>query len=104
MSTPPRRTLRGAHCADCRGHRLHEVRTVTEEPSGRVTRNMTCSACETTTRLGVCCPRCGDVRLRTVFTRHRDGATVRVKACRSCGHRIRTRELVEAGAQVPSAD
>lgn len=97
MPDPSPRTG-GAFCPDCRGHRLHEVRTVIEDGTGKTTRNLVCSACETTTRLGVCCPRCGDVRLRTKYTRHRGGTTVRSKACLACGHRVRTVEVIEAGA------
>ncbi len=87
---------KGAYCADCRGHRLHTIR-LCRSPNGVVTRDMVCSACETVTRLGLSCPKCGDVRFKLHTTRHRAGATVRSKSCRGCGHRIRTREIVEAG-------
>lgn len=87
---------KGTYCADCRGHRLHTVRVIRSD-SGKTTRDLICSACETVTRLGVCCPKCGDVRLLQEYTRHRGGTTVRVKRCCTCGHRVRTRETIEAG-------
>ncbi|MBP3955496.1 hypothetical protein J8F10_09400 [Gemmata sp. G18] len=98
MSTPkkPRVQGKGAYCAECRGHRLHAV-CCTRSPSGVVTRNMTCGGCETVTRIGLCCPKCGDCRLRVDWTRHRAGSTVRRKSCLNCGHRMRTRETFEAG-------
>src|SRR5438045_1216078 len=99
MSTPaPKRPqAKGSHCHECRGHRLHTVRVI-RSPSGKVTRDLICSACESVTRWGLCCPKCGDVRLDTLYTRHRSGTTVRVKSCLTCGHRVRTRETIEAGA------
>ncbi|VTR99216.1 unnamed protein product [Gemmata massiliana] len=88
---------KGAYCADCRGHRMHTIR-LCRSPNGAVTRDLVCSGCETITRFGLSCPKCGDVRLKTEYTRHRGGMTMRVKSCRGCGHRIRTRETVESGS------
>lgn len=45
---------------------------------------------------GIVCPSCGGGAFRAVYTRHRPGATVRVRSCRSCEHRIRTVERVES--------
>ena len=92
----PEPKTKGAHCADCRGHRMHAVRAV-RSPGGKVTRDLICTACEAVTRLGLACPKCGDCRFKTEYTRHRAGCAVRVKSCRSCGHRIRTKETVESG-------
>ena len=47
---------------------------------------------------GIACPKCDGRKLPTVYTRHRQGATVRVRKCRGCGHRIRTAERVESTA------
>jgi hypothetical protein len=66
---------------------------------GRVTRELVCSACSDRKPYGVCCPApgCGHYLFKTVTTRHRgSGSTVRVKACRKCGHRIRVREQIES--------
>jgi hypothetical protein len=82
----------------CSGHRLHEI-TTTVHPGGRVTREATCTVCCETEPYGICCPKCGDVRFQIITTRHRTGgATFRVKRCRHCRHRIRTRETVESVA------
>lgn len=96
MATPKKK-LKGSHCFECRGHRLHTVR-VLRDPAGKVTRDLICSACDTVSRLGICCPKCGDTRMKQTYTRYRGTATVRVRACQSCGHRIRTKEVIEAGA------
>lgn len=45
---------------------------------------------------GIVCPSCGRRPLTTSYTRHRPGATVRVRKCRACGHRLRTVERVES--------
>ena len=45
---------------------------------------------------GVTCPGCGGRIFLTVYTRHREKATVRVRKCAKCGHRIRTVERVES--------
>jgi hypothetical protein len=92
----PRKKTKGAHCPDCRGHRLHAVRVI-RGGDGKVTRDLICSACEAVTRLGICCPKCGECRLGVETTRHRGACTVRVKRCLSCSHRFRTRECVESG-------
>lgn len=90
--------LRSAKCAACRGHRLHEVRIVAVAAGGKVSRNLVCVSCESATRVGVACPKCADARFQTMYTRHRaGGVTVRGKKCRGCGHRVRTREVVESG-------
>jgi DNA-directed RNA polymerase subunit RPC12/RpoP len=49
---------------------------------------------------GIVCPKCGNRRLPTVFTRHRRSAVVRVRRCKNpkCRHRIRTVEKVESNA------
>lgn len=89
---------RTGHCNYCRGYRLMIVRT-DRYPDGRVTRRLVCPACDTAKPFGICCPKCGDVRFAQLYTRHRpDGSTVRVKGCRGCKHRIRTREKVESPA------
>ncbi|VTS03815.1 unnamed protein product [Gemmata massiliana] len=90
------RDVKGEHCAGCRGYRLHTIRTV-RDGTGKVTRDLVCSVCEGVTRVGISCTKCQDCRFHVEYTRHRAGGTVRVKSCRTCGHRIRTREIVEAG-------
>lgn len=47
-------------------------------------------------KLGVRCPKCWSTRFRVIFTRHRPGSTVRVKECKACGHRVRTRERMDS--------
>lgn len=91
--SPRKRNTAGARCEFCEAHRLHEIRVVTEG-SGKVTRNLVCTACERTTRLGVCCPKCGDVRLKTEYTKHRGDTTVRVKRCVGCGAKCRAKEVL----------
>lgn len=92
-------------CPGCVGVRLHTARARRDPATARVTRVMVCSACDHATVIppaeqpGLCCPRCGDCRLRSLFTRHgRPGVTTRVRQCVGCGHRIRTAEHVESYA------
>lgn len=40
------------------------------------------------------CPKCAAARFRIVFTRHNGREVLRVKACKACGHRLRTAERV----------
>jgi hypothetical protein len=88
-------------CEQCRGVRLH---TIEIRRGGLITRRMlVCSACSAEKKLphteqpGICCPACGDCRLRTKFTRHRQpGVTTRVRQCLSCSHRIRTKEVLDS--------
>ncbi len=87
---------KGAHCLGCRGYRLHTVHT-RRDPLGKVIRELLCSVCGTSCRVGIWCAQCGDSRFKTVWTRHRSNGTVRAKKCVGCGYRIRTREVVESG-------
>lgn len=94
--------VRSVYCPECRGFRAHEV-LIHREPKrkgGKITRIIRCSCCTNAIPLGVCCPKCGDVRLRQCFTRHRGAATIRVMQCVNpkCGHRIRTRTVIESFA------
>lgn len=45
---------------------------------------------------GIHCPSCQGRRLAACYTRHRPGATIRVRKCTACGHRIRTAERFES--------
>lgn len=81
------------YCPDCRGDRMHGFRPA-DQPDGRVIRARYCTACERETALppeespGVCCRKCGDVRLQVYQTRHSaPGVTVRIKRCRYCKRR-----------------
>lgn len=92
-----------AHCPDCHGHRSHYVRlSKTKGDKGQRRRVLACSACEreipypAKEQPGIACPQCGDVRLAVAFTRHRLKQIVRVRKCVACGHRIRTKEVVES--------
>lgn len=94
--------VRSVYCPECRGFRAHEVviQRESKRKGGKITRVIRCSACHNSVPLGVCCPKCWDVRLRQVYTRHRGAATIRVKQCVNpkCGRRIRTREVIESFA------
>ena len=80
-------------CEFCRGYRRHEVVTTARGTTGPTTRVRVCPACETATPFGICCPDCGDCRLPTTKTSHRDdAATLRIRQCRNCGRKVRTRE------------
>jgi DNA-directed RNA polymerase subunit RPC12/RpoP len=101
----PESNPKGIYCLACQGTRLHHVRpSATRGVNGARHRVYACTACESEQPIpgdqmpGIVCPRCGDTRLKTVRTRHRRGATVRVKSCKSCKTRIRTCERVEANA------
>jgi len=90
------------YCPDCRGDRLHGFRP-SRQRDGRVLRVRYCTACERETVLaiaetpGVCCRKCGDVRLEVYQTRHPSpGVTARVKRCRHC--RKRTPRVTEFDA------
>jgi DNA-directed RNA polymerase subunit M/transcription elongation factor TFIIS len=69
---------------------------LTNHADGRQTRELVCTVCSTAKPFGVCCPACGDHRLKCDYTRYRAApvAAVRVRRCRHCGHRIRTVETV----------
>ena len=84
------------YCADCRGFRIHSIGK--RLASGFRGRTLTCGGCEKKTRLGVCCPKCGGCQFDHVSTTHRGEATVRIKECRACHNRIRTRETIESFA------
>lgn len=45
---------------------------------------------------GIKCPDCDCPHLPVYYTRHRDGATIRVRHCRHCGRRVITRERAAA--------
>jgi hypothetical protein len=47
-------------------------------------------------RPGIKCPRCGGTQWRVVVTRQSAGKTLRVRTCRGCLLRVRTREVIEA--------
>lgn len=47
---------------------------------------------------GVACPKCGGIRLRVFRTLRYARGVVRVKLCKTCGHRFRTVERVESHA------
>ena len=91
-------------CPDCQGQRLHAV-VLIREAGGLVTRQAQCPTCErigpipTEMRVGLCCPAptCGHIFLRPLWTRHYPGKTTRARACRMCGHRIRTTEKISGG-------
>lgn len=92
-------------CPDCQGERQHYVRiSTTKGEQGQRRRVLACTVCEreasipTGEQPGICCPKCGDIRLTVVFTRHRKGQTVRVKRCFGCKHRVRTKEVIESYA------
>lgn len=93
---------RGHYCQTCRGVRLHVVRAVVGPRS--IMRFLVCTACsqptplERSTRPGISCPKCGNYRFKCWCVRQRPGKIVRVKTCRQCNHRIRTRETVESFA------
>lgn len=44
---------------------------------------------------GVRCPKCGCRHLPAIDTRRRGRFMVRIRECRHCGHRLRTRERAE---------
>lgn len=44
---------------------------------------------------GIRCPVCGHTKLPAVYTRHAAAMTVRLRECKCCASRIRTREIVE---------
>ena len=91
-------------CTRCRGVRLHAAVTRHQKTTGKLTRVWRCSACCRTKRIafgehpGLCCPKCGDCRLKVHYTTThvRTLATLRVRRCRGCGHRVRTVERFEA--------
>jgi DNA-directed RNA polymerase subunit RPC12/RpoP len=92
------------HCPACDCLRPHAVRPRKDPLSGRVVKVRECAACRRAEPVpfcehpGLACPRCGDTRLVKFSTRHRVLATVRVRACRGCGHRIRTVERIESNS------
>lgn len=53
------------------------------------------------------CRKCGCEHLPVLYTRHVKGAVVRVRECRHCGTRLRTREqaagIVAGGRSEPPA-
>jgi hypothetical protein len=91
-------------CPDCRGQRLHAV-VLVRAVGGLVTRQAQCPTCALIRpippekRMGICCPQCLHVFLRCLpNTKHHPGRIVRVRACRMCGHRVRTTERISGGA------
>jgi hypothetical protein len=50
---------------------------------------------------GLRCPKCGGPEHHCQTTRYRPGATRRVRVCLACGHRFRTREVLESSAAWP---
>ena len=44
---------------------------------------------------GLCCPDCGCAMLQVVYTRHRANHIFRLRECRYCGRRVRTRERIQ---------
>lgn len=73
------------------------------DSDGKRVRVRVCSVCETETPLsaaetpGVCCRKCGDVRLRSYRVWHRmAGVTVRVRKCLHCGNKSMTSEKLES--------
>lgn len=47
-------------------------------------------------RNGLKCPRCGSQKLPVAYVRHYAGTAVRVRECKDCRHRVRTRERLES--------
>jgi transcriptional regulator NrdR family protein len=43
---------------------------------------------------GLVCPACHHPRSRTLYTRRKGGASVRVRVCAHCSHRFRTAEEI----------
>lgn len=43
---------------------------------------------------GIQCAACGCCHFRVVYTRPRQGHILRAKACRNCGRRVFTREVL----------
>lgn len=43
-------------------------------------------------KLGLACPRCGCQHLPVIYTRRKPGYILRLRECRHCGRRVRTRE------------
>lgn len=90
-------------CTSCRGERLHHIGTRKIRKTGQVVRVWICSACERRKPVafvdhpGLVCPACGDCRMSVHYTTSavRTLATLRVRRCRHCGHRIRTVERIE---------
>lgn len=96
----------GLPCAGCRGHRLHYYPT-RELKDGRKVRVKVCSACNLTEPVspadtpGLCCQRCGDVRLRVGRVSHpRPGVSHREKKCYHCGKVEKTVERRRLAAAV----
>lgn len=44
---------------------------------------------------GLCCPDCGCAMLDVVYTRQRADHVFRLRECRYCGRRVRTRERMQ---------
>ncbi len=91
----------GIHCETCQAHRLHSHPAQTM-PDGRRVRVRVCTACATQTAMtpaetpGICCRKCGDVRLRSYRVWHRSAVTVRVRKCLHCGNKSMTSEKLES--------
>lgn len=99
-------TAFGARCEVCQSHRVHFFPVRLNGVTGQKVRDrMTCTVCETTTAIdpskapGICCPRCGDVRMNCGETRVRShGSERRKRKCFHCGFVVVTVERVTTGA------
>jgi len=56
----------------------------------------TSSSCNARDELGISCPRCYGIQWRVYLVRGRRGFIMRVRVCKNCGHRIRTKEEIYA--------
>lgn len=83
-------------CAKCGTERPHDI--ITRKTKKLHTRARRCCTCRTITPFtpaetpGVCCRRCGDVRIPVVYTIHRrPGLTRQMRKCKACKKPLRTK-------------
>lgn len=84
----------GAYCHACQAHRLHE--RLYRRRENHATRVIVCTVCAKKTPLGLTCPKCQGCLFKTWRTYQKPGATVRVRVCLNCTHRVRERSVIEA--------